>query len=209
MADAGWYPDPLGHAEYRYFDGEHWTDQVSSGGTVRTDPPVEATKLTPAEDHPPPPATPTPEAPAAKRPVWWLVAGAAVLVALVVAAAILLTGGDDGDGDDAASSEDTEEESTTTTEPTTTTTEPTTTTTEDGGSGLTPEDEAACRYLLEQIDAPGGYDPNVVFPTVVDLATDGGEVEAAAGRALTSYQQEGQVSSTAAAELVVACSSVL
>src|SRR3954447_3380540 len=43
MTDAGghapnWYPDPMGRAEYRWFDGSAWTDQVSSQGVQSTDP---------------------------------------------------------------------------------------------------------------------------------------------------------------------------
>lgn len=32
-----WYPDPNGRAEYRYWDGEQWTDRVSSGGVESLD----------------------------------------------------------------------------------------------------------------------------------------------------------------------------
>jgi hypothetical protein len=35
---AGWYPDPQGRSDHRYFDGTEWTDQVSRGGVVETDP---------------------------------------------------------------------------------------------------------------------------------------------------------------------------
>ena len=33
----GWYPDPQGRYEQRYFDGVAWTSHVSTGGTVTTD----------------------------------------------------------------------------------------------------------------------------------------------------------------------------
>jgi uncharacterized protein YxjI len=36
----GWYPDPFGRHEHRWFDGAQWTDQVASHGNQRTDPPV-------------------------------------------------------------------------------------------------------------------------------------------------------------------------
>ena len=36
--DADWYVDPLGRYEGRYFDGEHWTEQVSDGGIAAVDP---------------------------------------------------------------------------------------------------------------------------------------------------------------------------
>jgi uncharacterized protein YxjI len=35
---ANWYPDPMGRHEYRWFDGGHWTDQVSSHGRRSSDP---------------------------------------------------------------------------------------------------------------------------------------------------------------------------
>ena len=35
---AGWYPDPFGRHELRYFDGATWTEHVSSHGRAGTDP---------------------------------------------------------------------------------------------------------------------------------------------------------------------------
>jgi hypothetical protein len=37
---AGWYPDPSGRFELRYWDGTQWTEYVSRGGQQYTDPPV-------------------------------------------------------------------------------------------------------------------------------------------------------------------------
>jgi hypothetical protein len=37
-ADPGWYKDPTGHHQTRYWDGTKWTDQVSDT-QVSTDPP--------------------------------------------------------------------------------------------------------------------------------------------------------------------------
>ena len=37
---AGWYPDPFGRHELRYFDGGAWTDHVSSHGRAGVDPAV-------------------------------------------------------------------------------------------------------------------------------------------------------------------------
>jgi hypothetical protein len=37
-AAANWYPDPLGHGEYRYWDGEGWTAWVATAGVTRSDP---------------------------------------------------------------------------------------------------------------------------------------------------------------------------
>lgn len=39
-APAGWYADPSGRFELRYWDGGRWTEHVSRGGTQYTDPPV-------------------------------------------------------------------------------------------------------------------------------------------------------------------------
>lgn len=36
---AGWYPDPAGRHELRYWDGSAWTPSVSDGGAVSADPP--------------------------------------------------------------------------------------------------------------------------------------------------------------------------
>lgn len=36
----GWYPDPFGRHERRYWDGMQWTHHVDSGGRQATDPPV-------------------------------------------------------------------------------------------------------------------------------------------------------------------------
>ncbi|MGH8861069.1 MAG: phospholipid scramblase-related protein [Jatrophihabitantaceae bacterium] len=37
---AGWYSDPLGRHEMRYYDGRQWTEHVSSHGRTAIDPPV-------------------------------------------------------------------------------------------------------------------------------------------------------------------------
>jgi hypothetical protein len=37
---AGWYADPAGRYELRYWDGGQWTEHVARGGTQYTDPPV-------------------------------------------------------------------------------------------------------------------------------------------------------------------------
>lgn len=36
--DAGWYDDPDGSHEHRYWDGTVWTDQVSNQGVTSTSP---------------------------------------------------------------------------------------------------------------------------------------------------------------------------
>jgi uncharacterized protein DUF2510 len=35
---AGWYPDPTGQADQRYWDGNAWTDHVSRAGVQGTEP---------------------------------------------------------------------------------------------------------------------------------------------------------------------------
>jgi hypothetical protein len=37
---AGWYADPSGRFELRYWDGNAWTEHVSRAGQQYTDPPV-------------------------------------------------------------------------------------------------------------------------------------------------------------------------
>lgn len=37
---AGWYADPAGRYELRYWDGTQWTEHVARGGAQYTDPPV-------------------------------------------------------------------------------------------------------------------------------------------------------------------------
>jgi hypothetical protein len=38
MHPAAWHPDPLGRHQYRYWDGERWTDHVADDGHTSTDP---------------------------------------------------------------------------------------------------------------------------------------------------------------------------
>ena len=38
MVPAGWYADPAGRHEYRYWDGTYWTAGVANGGITATDP---------------------------------------------------------------------------------------------------------------------------------------------------------------------------
>jgi Protein of unknown function (DUF2510)/Domain of unknown function (DUF4190) len=37
MSSPGWYPDPAGRYEWRWFDGAHWTPKVASGGQSSVD----------------------------------------------------------------------------------------------------------------------------------------------------------------------------
>lgn len=142
-----------------------------------------------------------------RQPLTVVAALLMALMALMALVALVACGGgvEEADESTAASESTTTLEATTTT----TTTEATTTTTEAPSSALTPEDEAACRYMLDEVNRPGNYDPTVVFPTMADMATDGGEVEAAANDALTGFQQSGSVEGDTAVDLMSACISVV
>ena len=50
QAPPNWYPDPQGRHEYRWFDGNIWTDQVSSNGKQSVDPLQPATAV-PTVNH--------------------------------------------------------------------------------------------------------------------------------------------------------------
>jgi len=49
---AGWFPDPTGRHEYRYWDGVRWADQVSDRGVTDTDPVVAAPPVVAAVPRP-------------------------------------------------------------------------------------------------------------------------------------------------------------
>lgn len=115
---AGWQPDPQGRHEYRYWDGSAWTDQVSDGGVVSTDPPGGAPTApaagteTVAQPVVGPPTGAAPSGPPTaglpyvpppaekakgKLPVG-ILALVGLAVAAVVAALVIFLGGDDDDG---------------------------------------------------------------------------------------------------------------
>jgi uncharacterized protein YxjI len=52
----GWYPDPLGRHDHRYWDGREWTHHVGSGGQQGVDPLYAAPAATPAAASPAPAA---------------------------------------------------------------------------------------------------------------------------------------------------------
>ena len=58
MSVSSWEPDPTGRHQYRWFDGEQWTDQVADGGIQA----VDAVSITEARlpRETPPPAQPPP-----------------------------------------------------------------------------------------------------------------------------------------------------
>lgn len=57
---AGWYTDPTTQYSYRYWNGQQWTNQVSSGGSTATDPNPMGDDIAKA---PPAPGTAAPTAP--------------------------------------------------------------------------------------------------------------------------------------------------
>src|SRR5258708_3250699 len=60
MASAGWYPDPLGRAQVRYFDGAEWSQWAADDGRSRLDAEAVLTALPLPPDAPPPGMPPTP-----------------------------------------------------------------------------------------------------------------------------------------------------
>ncbi len=77
MVPAGWYPDPAGRHEYRYWDGTYWTAGVADGGVTAHDPlegpppPVQQAATPPAQQTATPPAqqAATPQFPGGFTPV--------------------------------------------------------------------------------------------------------------------------------------------
>jgi len=121
--EPGWYADPNGRHEYRYWDGATWSDQVSDGGVVSTDPATaqDPTVTTPtAEEGAAAPVAPvamggadTPYVPPAadtgegrKLPVGVLALAGLAVAAVVVAIVLIAFGGDDGGDSDNASTAD-------------------------------------------------------------------------------------------------------
>lgn len=89
MADMGWYQDPSGRHEQRYFDGTRWTEHVADRGVTSVDPVAPAPEvLARADDQ---------SATRHGRKVWpWLV-GAAALVLVVIGISVALSGDDEPD----------------------------------------------------------------------------------------------------------------
>ncbi len=95
---AGWFADPHGRAQLRWWDGQRWTDTVADHGQTHTE--GVAPPPPPVSPFPPPAAT-APPARGSRRGV--LVALAVATVVAVAAGAIVVLGGDDDEGDVAAS----------------------------------------------------------------------------------------------------------
>jgi hypothetical protein len=101
--EPGWHPDPLGRFDHRYFDGRQWTDQVSTGGVVSTDPVTQSPAPDPAPDSDSPVgdgATRPDRTPGGRRLLPWLVGAGVVVLLAVVVIVIVAGGGDDESADD-------------------------------------------------------------------------------------------------------------
>jgi hypothetical protein len=87
-SEAGWYPDPQGRHEYRYHDGNGWTEDVSDAGVASKDPldvvpePGGTAEVAGEPSH-------------RARRRWWLIGGlgAAAVAAVVVVVVLLVSGG--------------------------------------------------------------------------------------------------------------------
>lgn len=109
MAIAGWYTDPTGHGDGRYWDGQRWSDQVNRNGVTVTspiDPALADTPPAPGTEYVASTAADTPvaaapaPAPAPKSSPIAPVLGAIAVVVAIVAIVIALTSGSDDDNDD-------------------------------------------------------------------------------------------------------------
>jgi Protein of unknown function (DUF2510) len=106
----GWYPDPTGGHQLRYFDGNVWTEHVSDNGVqsmapVAAAPPVQPAQPAepvqrPAQTAGPAPTAASPSGPPPKRrggALKWIVAVVAVVVVLFIGAVVVQVVSDDKD----------------------------------------------------------------------------------------------------------------
>jgi hypothetical protein len=178
---AGWYADPTGRSEHRYWDGSRWTEHVSNRGLAGTDP-IDAygTPLDPTVSpfRPVPIATqPTSDVRTGLRAVpWWAWAvGVAVLLVVIGAVAVALPTSEGKEvttetletrATTTSSTTTTTSTSTTTSTTTTTTLPPTTTTTAPPPPPPPPPPAAA----VTPPPPTGGCDPN--YSGCVPIASD-------------------------------------
>ena len=102
MVPAGWYRDPSGFADGRFWDGERWTDQIINAAGLTSVGPITTgvdTPPAPGSDYRPAVAASSPPAVAAPKssPLGSILGGVAIIVA-VIALVVALTN-DNGDGD--------------------------------------------------------------------------------------------------------------
>jgi hypothetical protein len=99
--DAGWYPDPTGRNEHRYWDGSAWTDQVSTAGRQARDPVAATAPTAPTAPAAPPPAAAWSGPPPKKRrgclPVALVLLGLLVLAGIGGGVVLVVSSGDDDD----------------------------------------------------------------------------------------------------------------
>ena len=67
MSVSSWEPDPTGRHQYRWFDGEQWTDQVADDGVQSVDP-ITSTEANLPRDAPPSPPPPPGSVPGVSMP---------------------------------------------------------------------------------------------------------------------------------------------
>jgi len=97
MNTGSWHPDPTQRHQFRFWDGDAWTDHVSDNGVVGSDPIAAPTVPQPAWM---PPTAPTPAAqipaavggaaPRSRTRLWGALLGVVALVAAAVFAVLLL-----------------------------------------------------------------------------------------------------------------------
>lgn len=120
-ANPGWFPDPMGRHQFRYWDGGRWSDHVSDGGQTAVDPLAAAQSPSPAPDtsHPlPPPSMVQPVAamqplsatqptspPKRSRRTIWVIVGAVAAVAAVVVGLVVVVGGKDDESSNGTAGE--------------------------------------------------------------------------------------------------------
>ena len=87
LVAAGWYPDPVGRHEHRYWNGAGWTAQISDGGRLGEDPAVVGAD----SGHRPVPGRA--DAARSQGPGTFALIALAVIAIVVVAVVVLLTVG--------------------------------------------------------------------------------------------------------------------
>lgn len=106
----GWHSDPYGRHQYRFWDGQQWTDRVANGGAETTDPPILGGAATDPGTGPVPGQPPTAwpaetsgstwtSAPPPRRSAgsrWAVVATAAVVTAALVLVLVFVVFGGNG-----------------------------------------------------------------------------------------------------------------
>ena len=100
---AGWYRDPTGKYNARYWDGQQWTANVNSGSANLTDePPEDMRFVTPAPGTQATAAAPPPSVQVTQQASRSSVGTAmAVLVAIIAIALLVFVLNQSGDGDGA------------------------------------------------------------------------------------------------------------